>query len=67
MNEPNYIKVEGTANTVSELIKLLQKVPSDYDVTLSGMCCFGVLIDTNNKTTLIDDVNYIDTILEEQE
>lgn len=65
MEEPNYKLVKGSANTVKELIELLKQVPGDYQVTLSGLYPFGVLMDTKNKTTLIDDINYIYDLLDE--
>lgn len=67
MNKPKYETINGKADTVGELIELLKKVPPHYDVSLSGMNTFGVLIDTENETTLIDDVNFIEEILEENE
>lgn len=65
MDEPNYKLVKGNANTIEELIELLKQVPSDYHVSLSGLTTFGVLMDTKNKTTLIDDINYIYDLLDE--
>lgn len=67
MNKPKYEVVNGIANTVGELIELLKKVPSEYAVSLSGMNTFGILMDTENKTVLMDDVNFIEEILEESE
>lgn len=65
MDKPNYKLIDGTATTVAELIELLKKVPGEYEVSLSGMNTFGVVIDTNNKTTLIDDIGFIEDLLTE--
>lgn len=67
MNEPKYKVINGTADTVGELIELLKKIPKDYDVSLSGMNTFGILMDTENKTILMDDVSFIEEIMDEWE
>ena len=67
MDEPKLIPIPGAADTVSELIKLLQQVPGNYAVTLSSSCTYGIVMDTQNKGILIDDIQELDKILEEQE
>ena len=67
MNEPKLIPIPGAAETVSELIELLHQVPGDYAVTLSSSCTYGIVIDTQNRGILIDDIQELDKLLEEQE
>lgn len=65
MDKPKYELVNGIAETVGELIELLNKVPSDYSVSLCGMNTYGILMDTKNKTILMDDVTFIDEVMDE--
>jgi len=66
MNKPNYKLLDGCANTVGELIELLNQVPSNYTVTLSGMNAFGILMDTENEGILLDDVQFIIALYENE-
>ena len=66
MNKPNYKLLDGCANTVGELIELLNQVPSNYTVTLSGMNAFGILMDTENEGILLDDVQFILALYEDE-
>ena len=66
MNKPNYKLLDGCANTVGELIELLNQVPSNYTVTLSGMNAFGILMDTENEGILLDDVKFILALYEDE-
>lgn len=66
MNKPNYKLLDGCANTVGELIELLNQVPSNYTVTLSGMNAFGILMDTENEGILLDDVQFILALCEDE-
>lgn len=66
MNKPNYKLLDGCANTVGELIELLNQVPSNYTVTLSGMNIFRILMDTENEGILLDDEQFILALCEDE-
>ena len=55
-----------TAQTVGELKEMLKHVPDDYSLSVTGTT-FGMAIDTESETVLFDDVNYLETLLEENE
>ena len=55
-----------TAQTVGELKEMLRYVPDDYSLSVTGTT-FGMAIDTESETILFDDVNYLETLLEENE
>ena len=62
-----FIPVQGETETVGDLITLLQQIPNDFKVSLSGMNGFDVVMDPEDKTVLMDDVNYIEELLQDQE
>jgi len=63
--------LDGSADTVSELIALLVKVPGHYSVSLTGMPSYAIAVDHVDEAILLDDVDWIeqhvDEINEEQE
>lgn len=67
MNDTKCKVIDGITDTVEELIELLKKVPKDYAASLSGINTFAILMDTENHTILMDDVNFVEELLEEQE
>lgn len=58
--------LDGSADTIKELKKLINDIPDDYAVSLSGMNTFGVVVDDENKTILLDDVSFVENLMEEQ-
>lgn len=57
--------IDGAADTVSELMMLLTKVPGNYDVSLSGMNTYAIAVDHVDKSILLDDVNWIEQHVDE--
>lgn len=57
--------LDGSAETVGELIDLLSTIPKDYKLSLSGMNCFAIAVDDIEKSILIDDVNWIEELVYE--
>lgn len=54
-----------TANTVGTLIELLKQIPSDYSLSLSGMTAFAIVVDDDSKSILLDDVNFVEELMED--
>lgn len=55
-----------TASTVGELKEMLKYVPDDYTLSVIGST-FGMLMETEDKVILIDEVPYLEDLLIEQE
>ena len=55
-----------TASTVGELKEMLKYVPDNYKLSAMGVP-FGMIMGTNNEIILIDEVKYLEDLLEEQE
>ena len=55
-----------TAKTVGELKEMLNCVPDNYSLSVTGTT-FGMAVDTESEIILFDDVNYLETLLEEDE
>ena len=62
-----WIPIQGNTETIGDLITLLQQFPNDYKISLSGMNDFDIVVDKENKTILMDDVKYIQELLQDQE
>lgn len=52
--------IDGAANTVSELMMLLAKVPGNYDVSLTGMNSYSIAVDHVDEAILLDDPKWIE-------
>ena len=57
--------LDGSAETVGELIDLLSTIPKYYKVSLSGMNSFAIAVDDIDKAICIDDVNWIEELVYE--
>lgn len=55
-----------TATTVGELKEMLKYVPDDYTLSVTGTT-FGMLMETDEETILIDEVPFLENLLIEQE
>ena len=55
-----------TASTVGELKEMLKHVPDHYTLSVIGTT-FGMVMDTDDEVVLMDEVTYLEDLLEEQE
>ena len=53
------------AATVGELKEMLKYVPDDYTLSVIGTP-FGMVMETDDKIVLMDEVSYLENLLEEQ-
>jgi len=54
------------ATTVGELKEMLKYIPDDYTLSVTGTT-FGMLMETDDKVVLVDEVAYLENLLIEQE
>lgn len=55
-----------TATNVGELKKMLMYVPDHYTLSVTGVP-FGMLMEVDDELVLIDEVKYLEDLLEEQD
>lgn len=53
-------------NTVGELKEMLNYVPNDYELSAMGTD-FAMLVNDEEKTLLVDEADYLEGLLEEDE
>lgn len=54
------------AATVGELKEMLKYVPDNYTLSVTGVP-FGMLMEVDDELVLMDEVKYLEDLLEEQE
>ena len=55
-----------TAATVGELKEMLKYVPDNYTLSVTG-AIFGMLMEVDDELILMDEVEYLEELLKEQE
>lgn len=65
MSDKKFSYINKVITTVDELIPILEKLPKDYSLSACGIP-FAVMIDHENKSILLDEVNFIADLLDEQ-